>query len=149
MRASLVLIAVLLLPACAERSVRVMRADGDLTPTWSDAERGKPIAVRPLRADDRHSVMLVRLAGPEKPHIHADHDLVVVLLSGRVRMYLSLVTTAGPDGQERTMHPGDIVEIPRGSVHWAENLDPDASVAYVISTPPYDPADTIPIEPMR
>ncbi|HYE07534.1 MAG TPA: cupin domain-containing protein [Planctomycetota bacterium] len=149
MRGTLLLVASLLLPACAPRTARVMRADGDLAIAWSDAERAKPIAVRPLRADDRHSVMLVRLAGAEKPHIHADHDLVVVLLSGRVRMHLFGTTGTTSHGHVQPLGPGDVVEIPRGFAHWAENIDADASVAYVISTPPYDPADTVPVEPGR
>ncbi len=147
MRTILVLIALLLLAACGPRTVRVMRADGDLAPTWSDADRAKPIAVQPLRADKLHSAMLVRLAGSERPHLHAQHDLVVVLLSGRVRMHLIGVAGDHLDGHSRPMEPGDIVEIPRGFTHWAENLHDEASVAYVLSTPPYDPADSHPVDP--
>lgn len=139
MRAFIVLLPILTLAACAPRPVRVLRADGDLVATWSDADRAKPIAVRPLRADDRHSAMLVRLAGAERPHLHADHDLTVVLISGSVRMHLG--------GRDSTMAPGDVAEIPRGVAHWAQNLAADASVAYVVSTPAYDPADTVPVDP--
>lgn len=37
-----------------------------------------------------------------------------------------------------SVKPGDVMEIPRKVVHWAENKDPEASVVYALFSPPYD-----------
>jgi mannose-6-phosphate isomerase-like protein (cupin superfamily) len=109
-------------------------------PAWTAQELAKPIAVRRLRATPETSVSLIRLAGAEQPHLHRDHDLVVVLLSGAARLHLG----------ERTVEvrPGDVMEIPRGVVHWAENSGPGASEVYALFSPPYDGLDHIPVPPL-
>jgi mannose-6-phosphate isomerase-like protein (cupin superfamily) len=107
---------------------------------WSESEQAKPIAVRRLRSTKETSVSLIRLAGAEQPHIHKDHDLVVVLLSGSARLHLGMNTVE--------VHPGDVMEIPRGVVHWAENTGPGASEVYAIFSPPYDGLDNLPVPPI-
>lgn len=111
-----------------------------INPLWSPAELEKSIAVRRLRATAETSVSLIRLAGAEQPHIHKDHDLVVVLLSGSARLHLGNRTVE--------VHPGDVMEIPRGVVHWAENIGPGASEVYAIFSPPYNGLDNIPVPPV-
>lgn len=129
------------LTACGEPPRgRVVTADGPAEPVvWSAEEQAKPIAVRKLRATPGTSQSLIRLHGAEKPHIHQNHDLVVVMLSGGGVLHLG----------ERSVpvHPGDVMEIPRGTVHWAENTDPVASEVYVVFSPPYDGLDNIPVLP--
>jgi mannose-6-phosphate isomerase-like protein (cupin superfamily) len=105
-------------------------------PLWTAEELAKPIAVRRLRATAETSVSLIRLMKAEQPHIHKDHDLVVVLLSGSARLHLGERTVA--------VHPGDVMEIPRGVVHWAENTGPEASEVYAVFSPPYDGHDNLP-----
>jgi mannose-6-phosphate isomerase-like protein (cupin superfamily) len=109
-------------------------------PLWTADELAKPIAVRPLRRSAEVSVSLIRLAGAEQPHIHRNHDLVVMVLSGRARLHLG----------DRTVEvrPGDVMEIPRGAVHWAENTGPGASEVYAIFSPPYDGRDNLPVPPV-
>ncbi|MBA3698570.1 MAG: cupin domain-containing protein [Planctomycetes bacterium] len=111
-----------------------------VNPLWSESEQAKPIAVRRLRSTKETSVSLIRLAGAEQPHIHKDHDLVVVLLSGSARLHLGMNTVE--------VHPGDVMEIPRGVVHWAENTGPGASEVYAIFSPPYDGLDNLPVPPI-
>ncbi len=109
-------------------------------PLWTPSELAKPIAVRRLRETKETSVSLIRLAGSEQPHIHKDHDLVVVLLSGQARLHLGNRVVDG--------RPGDVMEIPRGVVHWAKNTGPDASLVYAIFSPPYDGLDNVPTPPV-
>jgi quercetin dioxygenase-like cupin family protein len=130
----------LLTAACAPPPGRVVTADGPAAPmVWSAEEQAKPIAVRKLRATPGTSLSLIRLRGAEKPHIHQDHDLVVTMLAGGGVLHLG--------ARAIPVHPGDVMEIPRGTVHWAENTDPVASEVYAVFSPPYDGLDNIPVLP--
>jgi mannose-6-phosphate isomerase-like protein (cupin superfamily) len=111
-----------------------------INPLWSAAEQEKAIAVRRLRATAETSVSLIRLAGAEQPHVHKDHDLVVVMLAGSARLHLGNRTVE--------VRPGDVMEIPRGVVHWAENTGPGASEVYAIFSPPYNGLDQVPVPPV-
>jgi mannose-6-phosphate isomerase-like protein (cupin superfamily) len=120
---------------------RVFSTDATLTdPAWTVAELAKPIAVRRLQATKHTSMNIIRLAGAEQPHMHRDHDLIVVVLNGTARVHLG----------EHVMdvRSGDIMEIPRGVVHWAENTGSEASEVYAIFSPPYDGLDHIPVSPV-
>jgi mannose-6-phosphate isomerase-like protein (cupin superfamily) len=136
-------VAVLLfaITACATPARgRVVTADGPAEPViWTAEEQARPIAVRALRATPGTSLSLIRLRAAEKPHIHQHHDLVVVMLSGGGVLHLGERSIA--------VHPGDVMEIPRGTVHWAENTDPLASEVYAVFSPPYDGLDNIPVLP--
>ncbi|MBA3687032.1 MAG: cupin domain-containing protein [Planctomycetes bacterium] len=103
---------------------------------WTAADLVKPIAVRPLRSDADSTAMLIRLDGAERPHVHAEHDLVVVLRSGRGVIHL--------DGRSHEIGPGDVMEIPRGVVHWAES-DGGPCEVYAVFTGTYDGSDVIPV----
>jgi mannose-6-phosphate isomerase-like protein (cupin superfamily) len=37
--------------------------------------------------------------------------------------------------------PGDVIDVPRGVVHWAENVGDGASEAYAVFAPPFDGKD--------
>lgn len=131
-------LAVLALLAACTPAPRQFSPDGERPPlAWSAEDLAKPIAVRPLGATAESSRAAIRLATAEKPHTHNEHDLVALVTSGTVRMHLG--------DQVFEMRPGDVVEIPRGVVHWAQPLDGVAE-AYVIFTPPYDGTDHHPVE---
>lgn len=137
------LTAALLLAACAAAPSgqgRVVAPDGSSERiVWTAEELAKPIAVRRLRATAEVSVSLIRLKDAEKPHIHQKHDLVVVMLSGAGVLHLG--------DRAIPVKPGDVMEIPRGTVHWAENTDPAGSEVYALFSPPYDGLDNIPVLP--
>ena len=61
------------------------------------------------------------------PHFHRDVDEAVYGLEGTLTMTL--------DGQRRELGPGDVVFIPRGSVHHHENLHAQTARALVVLTP--------------
>lgn len=100
---------------------------------WSAADRAAPVAVHTLRATDSasHHIVLLNLA--EKPHVHDRSDLTTFVLTGHVRMHF----------QDRVvdMLAGDVVDIPRGQLHWAENVSTEPSEGYVIFSPAFDGKD--------
>jgi len=160
----ILVIALLVYSGCVDKALavrgRIVSPNNTLAdPAWTEAEQAKTIAVRRLHANEHTSMSLIRLAGAEQPHRHVKHDLVVVMLSGSARLHLG----------ERIIdvHQGDIMEIPRGEMHWAENTGAHASEVYAIFSlpyfsppyfsppyfsppyfsPPYDGLDNIPVLP--
>ena len=140
---SAVLVAALLLVACADATPargRVVTLDHvSAQMAWTPDELAKPIAVHRLHATAEVSASLIRLKDAEKPHVHQTHDLVVVMLSGSGVLHLG--------DRVIPVRPGDVMEIPRGTVHWAENTDPAGSEVYAVFSPPYDGMDNIPMLP--
>ncbi len=127
-------VAVLWLAGCAGSGGQLFSVEqGGYPIAWSEAELVKPLAMRTLRRSEEMSVHVVRLAGDESPHVHDHSDLTVTLLRGRVRMNLA--------GRTFVMEAGDVVEVPRGVEHWAENLFGPRSEAYVLFTPPLREGD--------
>ena len=111
-------------------------AEGNKTGTnvqWSTDELARDVAVKNLRATAEASFHFVRLKGAEPPHIHDRHHLTVFIFSGTSVVHFKDHTVS--------MNPGDLLEIPRGIWHWAENLGQDPTQAYAIFTPPFDGKD--------
>ncbi len=100
---------------------------------WSEEEHGDEIVVKTLNVTDTASYHVIRLVTAEKPHIHDYHDLTVFVLKGRARMNLG--------DRTEIVKAGDVIEIPRGVVHWAENIGRQASEVYAVFSPPFDGVD--------
>lgn len=98
-------------------------------PAWTESERARPIAIRPLHSDADSSAFLIRLNASEMPHYHDHHDLSVTILSGSSRVHFKEHTVSAG--------PGDVVFIPKGSYHWAENTGPSATVLFAVFSPQY------------
>jgi mannose-6-phosphate isomerase-like protein (cupin superfamily) len=134
-------VAVLLFSGCDSghsRSGRIIAPDRTIGGIeWSLDDLTKPIAIRPLHTYEDMSVSLIRLASAEKPHTHNKHDLTVVMLSGSGILHIG--------DRSVPVQAGDIMEIPRGTVHWAENVGPGACEVYAIFSPPYDGKDNHPV----
>ncbi len=112
---------------------RAITADGVREVRWSDDDMVKPIALRTAWVTPLASAHWVRAIGAEQPHVHDRTDMLVFVVSGHVRMHLGSQTIDATRG--------DVIEVPRGTPHWVENVDPDASVAYVVFTPAFDGSD--------
>ena len=111
--------------------------EGLWQPKWSKNELAQEIVVRNLRFTPETSHHIIRLITAERPHIHRNHDLTVFVLKGKALMHL---------GEERlVVNAGDVIEIPRGIVHWAENLENGGSEVYAIFNPPYYGKDHHPV----
>lgn len=106
---------------------------------WTTAEKQKPIAVRHLHKTDTSSTHLVRLAGAEKPHVHDSHDLTVTVLSGTSTIHIG--------EREEAVSAGDVIVIPKGTYHWAENNGEAASIVLTIFSPAFDGKDVRNIAP--
>jgi len=83
------------------------------------------------------SVHVVQVRGRERPHRHAQHDLVVQLLRGEGVLTL--------EGAQITMRVGDVVLIERGSTHWFASAPGTTAVALVTFAPPADAPDSVPV----
>ncbi len=116
-----------------------MTPDGMQAISWTDDDIRKDIAIVHLRRTETASHHIVRLSGAEIPHIHDHSDLTVTVLSGKVRMNLG--------DEVQIVGPGQVIDIPRGTAHFAENIAPGASEAYAVFSPPLDKADNRPLKP--
>jgi mannose-6-phosphate isomerase-like protein (cupin superfamily) len=125
-------------PAAAPGGM-VVTSEGALpAATWTAEELGKDVAIKTVRQSDGVSLHIVRLLKAEKPHVHDRSDLVVVVLSGSVKMHFGdRVVPVGP---------GQIIDIPKGAPHWAENVSPEPSFAYVVFAPAFDGKDRRPVD---
>jgi quercetin dioxygenase-like cupin family protein len=117
----------------ADHSPEIVTPDGVRGISWTQDEMRQDVAVRTVSRLPQASAHLVRLAGSEKPHFHDRTDLIAFVLEGRVRAHL--------ENRVVEAHAGDVVEIPRGTLHWMENADAQPSLAYVVFTPAFDGND--------
>lgn len=69
----------------------------------------------------------VPAGGGPPPHIHHAEDEIFYLLRGAVTFFA--------DGAERTLTPGALVHIPRGTVHTFRNAGADEALMLVMTTP--------------
>src|SRR5436190_1509461 len=118
---------------------RVITPEGSLPAiTWTDEELGKDVALRTVRETDAASYHVVRLLKAEKPHVHDRSDLSVFVLSGSVNMHLG--------SRVVPVRPGQVIDVPKGVSHWAENASSEPSFAYVIFAPAFDGKDRRPVD---
>jgi len=83
------------------------------------------------------SVHVVQVRGRERPHRHAEHDLIVQMLRGEGVLTL--------EGARITMRAGDTAVVERGSVHWFASAPGTTAVALVTFAPPLDAPDSVPM----
>ena len=124
----------LLVTGCQTHEARIVMPDKTLTDIdWTIDEVSQPIAIRHLDRNTDTSTHVIRLAGNEFPHYHDYHDLIVHVLSGESAIHFQHHSVK--------LNAGDVLFIPRGSYHWAENLHPEASIVYAVFSPGFDGKD--------
>jgi mannose-6-phosphate isomerase-like protein (cupin superfamily) len=101
--------------------------------SWTQDELARDIAVRNLHRGTHASTHLIRLQGNEFPHYHDHHDLNVTVLSGKSIIHFH--------DHDVSLAPGDVIFIPQGTFHWAENTDPVASEVFAVFSPAFDGHD--------
>jgi len=127
------LLASLLLVGCTHHAKVVFEKKGYQNVQWTEEEKQKEIAIRHLSRTEYSSSHLLRVKGAEEPHVHDHHDLTVTVISGKSIIHFK--------DHEVILEKGDVVHIPRGTYHWAENIDAEASVAFALFSPSYKGKD--------
>jgi quercetin dioxygenase-like cupin family protein len=134
------LAALLAIGGCTARSAHI--EVGSLAAGLDPFLAAHPLAsAQNIRADEVErtsgaSYHVVQIRGGETPHRHGTHDLTALVLRGEGAMTL---------GSDRlAVAAGDVVVVPRGTVHWFTNTGRGVSVALVTFTPPLDAPDTEP-----
>lgn len=84
------------------------------------------------------SVHIAQVRGSERPHRHVEHDLLVLVLSGRGVLTL--------DGTRLAMRSGDVALVERGVPHWFASDPGTLAVAVVAFMPPLDAPDSVPLD---
>lgn len=130
---SLVLVP-LLFTACGGSRVQILMPGVDeRTVEWTDKEQQQIQSMKTLHSYSGTSVHALRLAGRSDSRVHDRHDLTMVVLAGRADVRLA--------GKWKSVNPGDIIEIPRGSPYQLDRLGSDPVEFYFIYYPPYDGKD--------
>ena len=96
----------------------------------------------PLASAPGVNHQLLRIRGAEPLHRHENHDLTIVILRGGG----VLRTMAGEREREEKLGVGSIVLIPRGLAHAFRNEEEGTTIAFMASSPPFDPADRVLLE---
>ena len=96
---------------------------------WNEVNKQKNIAIHNLDSNNYSSTHLIHLKGSEQPHFHDKHNLTVTIISGESIIHFK--------DHEVILQKGDIVHIPKGTYHWAENIDSEASVVFANFAPAY------------
>ncbi len=96
----------------------------------------------PVGAIATTSYAIVQVRTRERAHLHADHDLTVHVLRGTGWIVLLSAPSGSMfSGTAHPLGPGDLVSIPRGTIHWFVNTGREPAVALACFTPPYDGRD--------
>lgn len=124
----------LLFAGCGGSRVQILTPGVDSrTVEWTEKEQGQIQSMKTLHTWSGTSVHGLRLAGRSDSRVHDRHDLTVVVLAGRADVRLA--------GKWKSVNPGDIIEIPRGSPYQLDRLGSEAAEFYFIYYPPYDGKD--------
>ena len=105
--------------------------------TWDKTELAGDVAIRTLRQTPEASFHIIRLNKSEKPHIHERHDLVVYVLKEEALVHYRDKTVK--------VKRGDVIEVPKGTIHWAETVHNKPAEVYAVFTPPFDGKDVKPV----
>ncbi len=117
---------------------RLTRSDLDRILAENPLPDKQNIRVATMGKGQTISHHIVQIRDREKPHVHKRHDLTVVVLKGEG--YLML-------GEDRVeLVKGDVLFIPRDTIHYFVNTFSQPSVALAAFSPPFDGKDTVPVK---
>ncbi|MFL0802605.1 MAG: cupin domain-containing protein [Agarilytica sp.] len=100
---------------------------------WTEVEKQKDFAIRPLYKDVNSSAVVMLMNANEPPHYHDHHDLMATIISGQSAINFK--------GRKVELKPGDAVFIPKGTYHWAERLNDEPVVVFAVFSPAFDGKD--------
>ncbi len=93
------------------------------------------LKVTPLYENPRSKHVLVQVRTGEPPHIHADSDITVWLLRGNGVLHVA--------GREHPVKAGDVIHVPRDTVHYYVNRGLEIGAALVVYSPAPGPDDRV------
>jgi mannose-6-phosphate isomerase-like protein (cupin superfamily) len=93
----------------------------------------EPFKIIPLLQGQDASATLVRAMGQLKPHYHEGREEIVYVIRGGGTMILG--------GRKRPVKAGDVIYIPRGTVHGFTNGAKSDTVVFSVMAPPFDGKD--------
>lgn len=99
---------------------------------------GPANAVRALHTDSLASSFLICIPREVKAHYHAAHTEHVVVLEGEGELLLGDSLIA--------IRPGDIIAIPRGTVHAVRTRSEGPLRVLSVQAPRFDGSDRVPVE---
>lgn len=102
-------------------------------PKWTRIQRRQPVAIVNLSRSEYSSSHHILLNTQERPHYHDHHDLIVTVVSGQSQIHFKDHTVVA--------NPGDVIFIPKGTYHWAENLGEKGAEVHAIFSPAFDGKD--------
>jgi mannose-6-phosphate isomerase-like protein (cupin superfamily) len=112
----------------------------DLSPNRL-SQLGKEVEVYPLASDSLVSSFLIYVNAQVKPHYHAEHSEHVMVIEGQGSMTLN--------DSIFTVNPGDLIFIPRGSVHSVIKISEASLKVISIQAPYFDGKDRVQFPPKR
>jgi quercetin dioxygenase-like cupin family protein len=143
LRRSLHLCVLSVLVACGSpRATRILLPEQPVLEA-AELQAGLPIAPgQSIRAErlgatkavSYHLVQLRPGAG-ERPHVHVEHDLVVVVIAGNGTQWIA--------GRPMHLQAGDAAVIPAGTAHLFVNTGDQPAAALVVFSPPHDGSDQV------
>lgn len=101
----------------------------------------KEVEVYPLAGDSLVSSFLIYVKTQVKPHYHAEHSEHVMVLEGQGSMTLN--------DSIFTVNPGDLIFIPKGSVHSVFKISEVPLKVISIQAPYFDGKDRVLFPPKR
>jgi mannose-6-phosphate isomerase-like protein (cupin superfamily) len=93
------------------------------------------IRVLPLSRGEQSHNLLVQVRDREPLHLHADSDITVYLLRGHGKIRLG--------DRQLPVRAGDVMHIPRGTIHAFINEDREPAAALVVYSPAPGPEDRV------
>jgi quercetin dioxygenase-like cupin family protein len=96
------------------------------------------ISRRSVAQYENLAFILVSIGKPEEPHIHQKSDLIVIILEGEGEINI--------EGEKKYVEKGDIIFIPKNKVHFFVNKGVNSALALVISSPPLQKDDYLPVK---
>ena len=101
--------------------------------SWTAEQKRQPVALQHLQRSDSSSSHYILLNGAEQPHYHDKHDLSVTIIKGE--------SVINFENRAIAVEAGDVVFIPKGTYHWAENVGDDGCEIHAVFSPAFDGKD--------
>lgn len=100
---------------------------------WTTKQKQQPVALQHLQRSDSSSSHYILLNDAEPPHYHDNHDLSVTIIKGRSVIHF--------EDRAITVAVGDVVFIPKGTFHWAENIGDEGCEIHAVFSPAFEGKD--------